>query len=1141
VEYAYYQYDSNYLYLKFKCYAVPGSEWPGKGGRYKWFIDLEGNMYYSGGNIFDSEYLLFVEDTDGDGSGEQFLLFDINNDGNYGEYEPWPPTNYASYMITDPSVGGFRIVAVNQIEMYISWASISDPSSYWLAWATDQQNPNLDQGPTTDRWDEEQPLVLHDVAAVNQTVSPTVVTQGQVVSIDVFVENQGTQSETFNVTCYCDSGVVGTQLVTNLPAGHSTTLNLLWNTTGVPPGNYVIRSWADSGGVITEMDEVDNWCTAPAAVTVKIHDVAAISQVPNATEVLRGGKVSIDVTVKNQGNFTETFDVTCYYDSNTIGTQLVSSLAPGVSTVKTFYWDTTGVANGTYHIRGWADSGNVILETDETNNNCTSFVTVTVYSVGPGALLVDKAQTAVISGPDPPVVGFTTVYELTILVTNPGGSTVTNVVVNDTTSSNVTFVSVGVPSQGSITATPPPKIVWNVGSLNAGANATLTFRVSVTPTAPGLLYLNHKEHLTASGIDSSTGNPVSDTGDTDVTVVAIARDVAAISQVPSSAIVLQGDSVAIYVTVQNQGTQSETFNVTCYYSDGLTDTLIGRLRVYSLSAGNSTMLTFDWNTIGVAPGIYNIKAWADSGMEIAEGDETDNWCTAPAAVEIVIHDVAAISQTPTPTTVTQGGTVTINVVVENQGSKSETFQVSCYYDNNPIGSPQTVTNLAPSTSTPVVFIWNTAGVTPGTYYIYAVASTVLGEKDTNDNACYSVDTVTVLTLQHLVVFTHTGLTTDATGVVVTVNGSGKIFMELPFNLFVDHGTVVSYSYTSTVPSSVSGKRFILTSVTGPSSPINVTSAVTVTGNYKTQYKITVTATPSGAIGGIFRVAYTSCGITYSNVEKTTEWTEWVDKDTTVAVSSPQQFIPSEAGVGGMRHKFDSYSPSASVTMTEPKTIILVYKTQYYLTVTSPYDSPTPTSGWFNAETPIIASVTSPWPGSIGTRYVCTGWIGTGSVPTSGTTATVSFTINAPSSITWNWKTQYLLTVRTDPTGLSPQPTRNVTGEAGPPGSWWYDSSANVLLTAQPVTGYTFLNWDVDGTNVTGNPISVHMGLPHTATAHYRMPPPPPPPACVGGEMILFKVDKPSMQGIQCQVESLALFSAATVVSIVFIRRKKRRQ
>jgi len=49
VEYAYYQYDDNHLYLKLQCYDLPGKEWPAKKeGRYKWFIDFDGNMHYSG-------------------------------------------------------------------------------------------------------------------------------------------------------------------------------------------------------------------------------------------------------------------------------------------------------------------------------------------------------------------------------------------------------------------------------------------------------------------------------------------------------------------------------------------------------------------------------------------------------------------------------------------------------------------------------------------------------------------------------------------------------------------------------------------------------------------------------------------------------------------------------------------------------------------------------------------------------------------------------------------------------------------------------------------------------------------------------------------------------------------------------------
>ncbi|HLE75149.1 MAG TPA: hypothetical protein VI864_03785, partial [Candidatus Bathyarchaeia archaeon] len=52
---------------------------------------------------------------------------------------------------------------------------------------------------------------------------------------------------------------------------------------------------------------------------------------------------------------------------------------------------------------------------------------------------------------------------------------------------------------------------------------------------------------------------------------------------------------------------------------------------------------------------------------------------------------------------------------------------------------------------------------------------------------------------------------------------------------------------------------------------------------------------------------------------------------------------------------------------------------------------------------------SPVAASIVTEYVCTGWAGTGSVPAYGTATSMSFTIDQPSSIIWNWETAYLVT------------------------------------------------------------------------------------------------------------------------------------
>jgi hypothetical protein len=408
-----------------------------------------------------------------------------------------------------------------------------------------------------------------------------------------------------------------------------------------------------------------------------------------------------------------------------------------------------------------------------------------------------------------------------------------------------------------------------------------------------------------------------------------------------------------------------------------------------------------------------------------------------------------------------------------------------------------------------------------------------------------------------------GLGTYITNVYNVTTVLGTATDATPYTGWFNQGSLILLNMDTPI---VDGsKRFVFThwsgdiSGTEPQPPVTMNTAKDITINYKTQYEITVTASPVGAIGGTFKVTYTSCGTVFANVVKTTSWTDWADASTTVTVSEPQDTIDISLGA---RYKFDYYNPSATVTMDQSKTITLVYKTQYYLTVFSSYGSPTPASGWFDSGANITASVTSPVSGPTGTQYVCTGWSGTGNVPPSGSSSSVNFIINQPSNITWNWKTQYfltvtspygttggqgwydsgatayaslnsgtfdhgngtrrlftqwggdasgmnyaqsnqiimsapktaianwktqhLLTVVTDPSGLTPQPTRNPAGEAGPANGWWYDASTSVTLTAQPVTGYPFNRWDVDGSlkTVGENPISVSMNTPHTATAHY---------------------------------------------------------
>ncbi len=106
---------------------------------------------------------------------------------------------------------------------------------------------------------------------------------------------------------------------------------------------------------------VDGAFEYPLFRDVVISDVAV-----SPDEIVAGNVVSINVTVRNDGKATESFDVTVAYDSSTVDTQHVTDLAPDGSQVLSFSWDTDDVAEGNYTITATAST--VSGEADTANN-----------------------------------------------------------------------------------------------------------------------------------------------------------------------------------------------------------------------------------------------------------------------------------------------------------------------------------------------------------------------------------------------------------------------------------------------------------------------------------------------------------------------------------------------------------------------------------------------------------------------------------------------------------------------------------------------------------------------------------------------------------------------------------------------------
>jgi len=156
-----------------------------------------------------------------------------------------------------------------------------------------------------------------------------------------------------------------------------------------------------------------------------------------------------------------------------------------------------------------------------------------------------------------------------------------------------------------------------------------------------------------------------------------------------------------------------------------------------------------------------------------------------------------------------------------------------------------------------------------------------------------------------------------------------------------------------------------------------------------------------------------------------DWTQWTNGD-------------------GLSTASGTYTvPAAAITVTA------VYATQWYLTVTSSYGSPTG-QAWYTNGNSASSSVTSPESGGTGIQYVCTGWTGTGSAPASGSSANTGlFTMSAVSSVTWSWKTQYQIAftssgISTDTSGTVVTVNTAAKIQSDLPFTAWYDSGSSVV-------------------------------------------------------------------------------------------------
>ena len=113
--------------------------------------------------------------------------------------------------------------------------------------------------------------------------------------------------------------------------------------------------------------------------------------------------------------------------------------------------------------------------------------------------------------------------------------------------------------------------------------------------------------------------------------------------------------------------------------------------------------------------------------------------------------------------------------------------------------------------------------------------------------------------------------------------------------------------------------------------------------------------------------------------------------------------------------------------------------------------------------------------SFGARYTCLGWSGLGDVPGSGTGTVVRFTVTQDSGLTWNWKTDYYLSLEAGDGG-------EIKGDEG-----WFAQGSEVMVTAEPGKKYRFVSWKggIPSEDELKNPVSVIMDGPRAISAVFE--------------------------------------------------------
>ncbi len=473
-------------------------------------------------------------------------------------------------------------------------------------------------------------------------------------------------------------------------------------------------------------------------------------------------------------------------NSGNVVTWNLGSLAAGAGALATI--TTVAMTNGT----ATANSGVRAYELDPISTNNTAS---TVVTISPLADLVLKKTVSTNST----FAGANLIY--TLLVTNRGPSTATDVVATDTLPAGANYVS-ATTSQGSATQT-NGIVTCTLGTLASNANATVT--ITVTPVATGSL--TNTASVTSAMVDPTSTNNSSSA----VTTVAAGANLV-VSKKASTNSVYAGASLIYTIFVTNRGPSTATGVL-------LTDPLPATTQFISAQTtqgtsttnGAGTLLTCDIGTLAsnaiaqvtltVRPvGAGSITNTASASSAITDITPSNNTASVVTTVNPAAELSVVQNASPNPVFITSN--VTFTVVVKNNGPSLATSVV--------------LTNrLVPATNF-VSAQTSQGSITPATNGETAVLTCNLGSLASNATA-----TVTIVANSSVGGWiTNTANVISALADIVSSNNSASAVVSV-----VDSSTDLAVSKTASTNSVFIGTDLTYTITITNSGPLTATNTV----------------------------------------------------------------------------------------------------------------------------------------------------------------------------------------------------------------------------------------------------------------------------------------------------------------------------